>query len=161
MAKKDPKITKYPNYLLTDWWFFLKWRLIFGNKRSRCYICGETSTLLLHHVSYANFYKEKLERDVYILCSDCHNQAHFWTIFKIKVPLTTNWLLFSMRLRKAIFYTQKHKFGLSLLWFLIISIILFFNTLKFILKIIGQMTSKLIWIILKRFLLNIGIKVTS
>lgn len=162
MSWEDHGIEKYPDYFETDWWFDLKWKHIFGNSQARCFICASMSKLLLHHVSYVNLFKEKLERDIYILCFDCHNQAHFWTIFKIKIPLTTNWLLFSMRARKAIFYTQSGRFGLSLLWFLTILIISLINIVKFLLKTIVVLFFKLVWIVLlRKTLYNWGLDISK
>lgn len=160
MSWEDHGIEKYPDYFLTDWWFDLKWKHVFGNSKARCYICASTGKLLIHHVSYDNLFKEKLERDIYILCFDCHSHAHFWTIFKIKVPLTTDWLLLSMRARKLIFYTQSHQFGLSLIWFLIIIIVSLINLAKFIFRVFFLLLGKLVWVVIKRFLKNAGIQVT-
>lgn len=161
MSWEDHGIEKYPDYFQTDWWFDLKWKHIYGNKEARCFICASTSKLLLHHVSYENLFKEKIEKDIYILCFDCHNQAHFWTIFKIKVPLKITWLLFSLRLRRVMFYTQSGQFGLSLLWFLIVLLISFINAIKFILVQFTFLFSKLSWLVIKRLLKNLGIEVVS
>ena len=151
----------YPDYFKTDWWFNLKWKHIYGKASAKCYICTSSGKLLIHHVSYNNLFHEKLIRDIYILCFDCHNKAHFWTIFKIKVPLTKNWLLFSMRLRKSIFYLQSSQFGLFLLWFTFILLIGMVNIAKSIFRKSIIFFFGLIWVVLKILLNRTGIKVIS
>lgn len=114
---KEHNITKYPDYFKTEWWISLKEDHLF-KRNAKCYVCGKWSKLLLHHLSYKNLFKEKLYKDIVILCFDCHTQVHFWTIFKIKVPLKTPWLIYSMMLRKTIFCTHTHRFGLAGLYFI-------------------------------------------
>lgn len=130
---EDNNMTSYPDYFLSDHWKALKEDHL-DKRTSQCFVCETWVKLLLHHVSYANLFKEKLWKDVYILCYSCHNKAHFWTVWKWKVPLKTNWLLFSMRARKLIFYTQTRQFGLFSLWFSVTLIILIWNICAWILK---------------------------
>lgn len=122
MSHEEYRFANYPNYIATKHWQNLREDIIF-KRGSHCYICGRVSTLLLHHISYENLFKEKLYRDVFILCFKCHNQVHFWTILKLKVPLTTNWLFLSMHARKLLYYTQNAQFGLMLIWFLFVVIL--------------------------------------
>lgn len=119
MNWKEHNLTSYSDYFQTEHWWELKYKYLTCNRDAQCFICRTTSKLLLHHVKYGALYKEKLNDDVYILCYDCHNKVHFWGFKLIKVPLSTNDLLFSMRLRRSIFCFRNRQFGLSLLWFLI------------------------------------------
>lgn len=157
----DNDIERYPDYFQTDHWFNLKWKYIYGNKNAKCWICNRTDKLLIHHISYKNLFAEKLFNDIYILCFDCHNKTHFWFFNLIKTPLTTDWLLLSMRLNRTLFYTQSGRFGLSLLWFLIILFLIPINIAKFVLRLISIQLGKLAWIILKIFLKNMGIEVIT
>ena len=88
-------MTDYEAYLKTQWWWDLKYKLIVCNDKAKCYICHRKDTLLVHHCNYRALYKEKLNKDVYILCFDCHTMTHFWFFRLIKVPLYQNVLLFS------------------------------------------------------------------
>ncbi len=134
-------LTKYPDYFNTPHWRKLKEKHILRNPNAHCFICQkkvrlfwnekqnrEVSNLLIHHISYANLFSEKLMRDIYVLCFDCHTSAHFWTVIKLKVPLTTNWLLFSLRMRRVIYYLQHRQFRLSLLLFHVYLITAFFHS---------------------------------
>lgn len=109
----------YSDYFNTKWWFDLKYKHIIGNKNAKCFVCGRTDSLLLHHVNYQALYREKLLKDVYILCFDCHNRVHFWFNGLIKVSLSTNVLLFSMRLRKSTFCIRNRYFIMAVVWLLI------------------------------------------
>lgn len=140
-------MTRYQDYFKTKHWKELKEDLLF-KRGTECFVCGKWSTLLLHHVSYKNLFKEKLQRDLFILCFDCHNRAHFWTIFKIKVPLKRNWLLFSLYSRKLIFCTLKRQFRLSLLYFFS----LLFMVCAGIVKIVFTTLFSVLGYFLKRFL---------
>ena len=129
---EENNMTSYPDYFLTDHWKALKEDILL-RRDSQCYICESWVRLLLHHVSYANLFKEKLYRDIYILCFNCHTKSHFWTVFKLKVPLRTNWLLFSMRIRKLIFYTQTKQFGKFFLFSAVMLFILIWNICAWVL----------------------------
>lgn len=147
MSWEEHGMTKYSDYFETKWWQNLKEDHLY-KRGAKCYVCSGWANLLLHHVSYANLFKEKLYRDIYVVCFNCHNQVHFWTIFKIKVPLKTNYLLFSMRLRKIIFCIRNKQFGLALLWFFTVIIILIFNASGLLIK----ETTKLFFRIIYKFL---------
>lgn len=83
---------------------FKKLRVIIVGKK--CYICEflpNSNINIPHHVNYRNLYEERLWRDIYPLCYNCHNQAHFFMlfgIFKIKVPLNEFFL------RKRLYYLR-------------------------------------------------------
>lgn len=99
-------IKDYQTYLLSAHWKRLKSQLIYSNSRAACFLCGISYKLLLHHVSYDNLGHERLKRDLFILCYDCHNRAHFWHflwIFKIKIPLKSRYL------RKRLYYLKISK----------------------------------------------------
>lgn len=86
----------YSSYLHSKHWYKLKKRLISGKVVSKCYICGSSSRLLVHHISYANLGKEVLGRDVVIVCFNCHEEIHFTPVFffwRKKTPLKTEILL--------------------------------------------------------------------
>jgi hypothetical protein len=123
---EEHNLTSYPDYFKTEHWQQLKDFAIYANEEAECYICfrknslydiiKRKSILVIHHLSYQNLFAEREWKDYVILCHSCHTQAHFWTIFNFKIPLKTNWLLASLRLRKSIYYIHKGKFGAFLLW---------------------------------------------
>lgn len=157
---EDHNLKEYPDYFKTKWWKELKEDLLF-RRGACCYICYSRVTLLLHHVSYANLFSEKLYKDVYILCFECHNRAHFWTFWGIKVPLKTNWLLLSMRARKSIFYLQSKRYGLFLLWLSIILILLVWNICAYLAKTTLIVLWKLFVQFVKSFLKILDIAITN
>jgi hypothetical protein len=114
---------EYEAYLKSQWWWDLKYKLITCNSSAECFICHKRTQLLLHHAQYEAKYHEKLNKDVYILCFDCHTMTHFWFFRLIKVPLKINALLFSMRMRKVIHYLKNGRLGLAVGWFLLTVII--------------------------------------
>lgn len=124
----------YSDYFKTQWWWDLKYKYLTCNTAAVCFICHNRTQLLLHHVNYKTFYKEKLNKDVYTSCFDCHTKIHFWFFRLIKVPLYTNALLFSMRLRKSIFCLHNRQLGLFLIWFLITFIIGSFYLMVWVVK---------------------------
>jgi hypothetical protein len=144
---EEHNMTRYSDYFDTPWWRRLKSKYIFKNFRAKCFVCNapnrlrwmenerrEVSNLLLHHVSYKNLFKEKVNEDFFIICFHCHNRAHYWTFLNLKVPLKTNWLLFSLRLRKSIKCIRNKEFGLFLLWFSVAWILGIYHALFYILK---------------------------
>lgn len=99
----------YPEYLEAGSFRKLTEELIYSNKNAACWICGRTWSeladeeyLLLHHVSYNNLGKEKVKRDVYILCNTDHKKVHFyWWFGKKKTKLIKKNLLKRMNLLRA------------------------------------------------------------
>lgn len=84
----------YPQYFKTAHWRRLKVNFIYSNPNARCWICEydeDRGKLLPHHEIY-NLFHEKLGRDIFILCGNCHTQVHFYKkffIWKRKTPLKT------------------------------------------------------------------------
>jgi len=96
---KDLSINSYSDYLKSIHWGKLKKRYITTN--ASCYVCGKRYSLLLHHVSYDRLGKEKIGRDLVIVCFKCHQKIHYW-FWIFKVPLKKQNLLVSMYYRKMI-----------------------------------------------------------
>lgn len=112
----------YKLYFQTLWWHDLNEVLIDSNPHAKCWISGETSTLLIHHVSYTNLFCEKLKRDVYILAYDWHTQVHFYTFLKLferRTKMKKRNLLRRMRYLKTKLCYQRKQYGLSLWYFLL------------------------------------------
>jgi len=104
MGKNFPNLDyigiRYPEYFKTEWWTSLKEKLIYTNPNVKCWICSKKDTLLIHHEKYDNLFHERLGRDIFILCYECHSQLHFSLflgIYKRKTPLKT-WNLKRRRL---------------------------------------------------------------
>lgn len=104
----------YDRYMETEHWYKLKKKYIYDNPNACCWICGIKKFLLLHHVDYANLYYEKLYRDIYIICFDCHQKIHFSFFGLFKTPLIKKKLLIRMRFLKFIFCIQHKQIGLSI-----------------------------------------------
>ena len=112
-------LENYKDYLQTKWWKHLTHRLITLNPDAKCWICGKKSTLLPHHVSYENLGREKLGRDIYILCFSCHEEVHFTLFFHKKVLLDKYTLLKRMWFLKIIYPIRFFKLGsfLNSIWY--------------------------------------------
>lgn len=116
----DVKLEYRKTYLHSPHWYRLNDQLIDSNPDASCWICGKLSTLLLHHITYENLYKEELYKDVYILCFDCHTRVHFKPVlyfFRRKTPLEKHLLLRRMRFLKMISCIQKGRIFPSL-WYM-------------------------------------------
>jgi uncharacterized protein YlaI len=127
-------IKNYKEYLLTPHWQNLRKRLL---QNARCWVCGNVSTLCIHHIRYSNLGNERLWKDVYVLCGDCHERVHFWTPLRIRTPLKANFLLLSMGFRKATNFTQKGENSSAIAWF---SIIIFLTIITSFVSLV-----KLLW----------------
>jgi 5-methylcytosine-specific restriction endonuclease McrA len=104
----------YQEYLQTPHWINLNVKLIDTNRSAQCWICKKTYTLLIHHVRYDNLFHERLYRDIYILCYDCHTRVHFYKILGIftrKTVLKRRNLLRRMRYLKYKDCIQKKSYG--------------------------------------------------
>lgn len=114
----------YLQYLQLQYWRDLNKQLIYSNPRAKCFICHKTSrevTLLLHHVSYTHLFREKLGRDIYIICDDsCHKKIHFWFFGFIKTPMDRATLLQRMYILRWRFCIRNKQFGRSI-WYLLLS----------------------------------------
>lgn len=128
---------RYRQYLLTDHWGELRNKYIFDNVEAKCWVCETpllmfekygvmSSNLLLHHVRYDNLFHERLYRDLYILCTDCHSGVHFtvyFRIFKFKTKLTRMRLYRKMILLKIRYCIRSSKFWL-IPWYMLRYILL-------------------------------------
>jgi len=95
---------------------FQKLRVMIQNRK--CFICEKSNTILPHHIQYANLYHERLWRDIYPLCFECHTQVHFFVllrIFKIKIPLKKFFLKRRMFYLRFKYCVQNRRYG-SALW---------------------------------------------
>ena len=63
----------YREYLKTDWWKSRK-KKFFENHLKICYCCGKGSKDL-HHNNYSRLGQE-LDKDLVLLCHDCHTEVH-------------------------------------------------------------------------------------
>jgi len=107
----------YPKYFKTPHWKNLNVELIDSNPDAKCWICQKTNTLLLHHVNYDNLFFEKLGRDVFILCYDCHTRTHYHRD-GTRVPMSEKELLKRMRLLKYTYPVRSFRLGsaINALW---------------------------------------------
>lgn len=100
----------YPLYFKTPHWQKLKEDLIYSNPNAKCWICGKKNTLLLHHVSYSNLLHELLNRDVFIVCFNCHTRIHF-PYFSKKTPLIEKKLRQRMVFLRYTRYVREFRLG--------------------------------------------------
>lgn len=63
----------YKRYLKTNHWQTTRF-LIKATKR-KCNLCGSKKNLNVHHKTYRNIGNES-ERDLLLVCKDCHNELH-------------------------------------------------------------------------------------
>lgn len=64
----------YINYLQSEHWKRFRESII--KKRKKCECCGTANPIMnVHHISYSNVGREK-EKDVALLCEDCHKYIH-------------------------------------------------------------------------------------
>lgn len=106
-------------YLTSDWWEKLKKKNIYSNKRASCWICTKKYNLLLHHENYKNLGNEKLNKDIFILCFQCHTQVHFQKVlyfFKIRTPLIEKKLRRRRYLLRLRYCIHNKNIGLSILF---------------------------------------------
>lgn len=143
MGYLQENLQNYQEYLSTKHWKNLKQKLIYNDKRT-CFICNSKSKLVIHHIDYSRLFKEKLYKDVYILCFSCHEKVHYWTTFRFKLPLIPTVLVLSIYIRKILFYTQNRQFILFLLYLFITVLISLFAIIIYLLK---NLTYFLLWLI--------------
>lgn len=113
----------YPNYFNTPHWHKLKEEFIYSNSGAKCWICEKKNTLLPHHEKYDNLFKERINKDIFILCFDCHTQLHFYKIFfffnrktklnykslrKRRFYLRSNYLVHNKRFGLALWYAFRY-----------------------------------------------------
>lgn len=111
----------YPNYFKTPHWVQLKEDLIYSNRNVHCWIDEITYSLLPHHERYDNLFHERLHRDIFILCYNCHRQLHFYRtffFFTVKTKLTPSSLKRRRLFLRMLFCMRKRRVGLSIWYFL-------------------------------------------
>lgn len=56
------------------------WRKVREQRKAydeyKCYLCGSTDELNVHHISYKNLGRENINNDLVTLCRDCHQLVH-------------------------------------------------------------------------------------
>lgn len=67
-------ITKYEIYLSTDK-FDQKRQAVLNRDNHKCVVCGKTTNLQIHHLTYMHVYDEPLD-DLITLCDVCHSTYH-------------------------------------------------------------------------------------
>jgi 5-methylcytosine-specific restriction endonuclease McrA len=74
MNWKDLGYEDYKEYLCST-----HWKEISQNMKeamnNKCEICKETKNIEVHHISYVNASNES-SKDLVVLCSKCHKEAH-------------------------------------------------------------------------------------
>jgi len=123
---------RYKEYLLLPYWEERRVEWLYNNPRASCWICEQkviiwdyvtywTSNLLPHHERYDNLFHERLFRDIFILCFNCHSQLHKYRFLFFWEKKTPN--RYRARKRRRLFMRmtyviQKRKFGLSC-WYIL------------------------------------------
>lgn len=72
--EKKERLKKYYDYLGSPEWRN-KRQEVFNSRSKCCERCKRVDNLEIHHKTYKNIYKEKLE-DLQILCRSCHKSEH-------------------------------------------------------------------------------------
>jgi len=65
---------KYADYLNSIDWKGVKTRL-FQERGKRCELCNSARNIEVHHTTYKNIFREKME-DLMVLCFRCHRNIH-------------------------------------------------------------------------------------
>ncbi len=79
MNKIELRKVKYNAYIASPEWE-IKRQEVFNKKWCSCEKCWSNKSLQIHHWTYTRLYKEKM-KDLFVLCSNCHNELHkkYWT----------------------------------------------------------------------------------
>ena len=79
MNKIELRKVKYNAYIASPEWE-IKRQEVFSYKWCSCEKCWSNKLLQIHHWTYTRLYKEKM-KDLFVLCSNCHNELHkkYWT----------------------------------------------------------------------------------
>lgn len=112
---------RYPEYFTTEHWSNLKRKYIYLNPKAKCWICEITFTLLPHHERYDNLFHERISRDIFILCFNCHTQLHFYKflfIFNRKTKLSYRNLKRRRLYLRMLFCIHKKRIVRSIWYFL-------------------------------------------
>ena len=78
---KENKPINYLRYIKSKKWF--RKRLEVYQVQKECFGCGIKNNLDVHHLTYKNLGKEKLE-DLITLCRKCHSEVHYEREEKLK-----------------------------------------------------------------------------
>ena len=62
-------------YLKSPHWKFLS-KIAYSTLGRVCKDCGATKNLHLHHLNYDNLWKENIQKDLVVVCKDCHAKRH-------------------------------------------------------------------------------------
>ena len=82
---------KYKNYIRSEHWKRRKRKYYKKNPGRRCWICGSTRDVELHHKTYKRLKKEQ-DSDLVPLCRKCHKAVHDrYKIESLYHPSTTLW----------------------------------------------------------------------
>lgn len=92
-------------------------------KGKPCFINEILSSILPHHTNYKNLGCERLYRDIYPICFDCHTAIHFIVVqfplgyqLKLKVPLN-RFCLTKRMLYLRLKYLLQQKRGALAMWY--------------------------------------------
>lgn len=70
----DERKELYSKYLKSKEWKKIR-NLVFLQMGKKCCRCNENKTLEIHHITYKNIFKEKIE-DLEVVCKPCHVKIH-------------------------------------------------------------------------------------
>lgn len=71
---ESSRYLKYSNYLKSENWK-LKRSEVLKRDKDLCQVCKENKAFEVHHITYENLFKEKLE-DLLSVCRNCHIEIH-------------------------------------------------------------------------------------
>lgn len=75
VKKQTIKKLTYKEYLQTDHWKQVKTKALkyYGDS---CVLCSSTYRLNVHHRNYDHLWKERIKKDLIVLCQNCHAKFH-------------------------------------------------------------------------------------
>lgn len=73
IIERDKKIEEIKNHYYSEYWRNIR-KIKFSENNGLCEMCSLDGTDL-HHITYVNFGKEKIE-DLQVLCRSCHEWVH-------------------------------------------------------------------------------------
>lgn len=71
--------TLYQDYLRSDEWANIKIYAFSKVEFQKCYICGATTNLILHHRTYTKIRLKSMRKQIQALvslCANCHHEVH-------------------------------------------------------------------------------------
>ncbi len=75
MSNSERKVWYVQVYLASPHWKLLS-KIAYSTLGRICKDCGSQKRLQLHHLSYENLWKENIQRDLVVVCADCHAKRH-------------------------------------------------------------------------------------